>query len=158
QCKNNLKQMGLAYHNYHDTYNHFPRSVLLKVDVSTGKLLVSGVSWDIASLPYLDQAPLYNLYNSNLAPYDPLNATAVANVVPVYLCPSTPRAANLISYTIPAGTVLASGFPGTPQYSMTCGAQDYTTFDGVRGDFANLAYANYGGATGNRHGYGTWSV
>src|SRR6478736_599031 len=75
QCKNNLKQIGLAYHNYHDTYNMFPQSTMLKIDVSTGKLRIDGgMGWAMASLPYLDQGPLFNLLNINVGPYDPLNA------------------------------------------------------------------------------------
>ncbi|MDG2391158.1 MAG: DUF1559 domain-containing protein [Planctomycetaceae bacterium] len=56
-CKNNLKQIGLAYHNYHDTFNNFPHNY----DASAGGgSTAAQVSWVTMSLPYLDQAPLYN--------------------------------------------------------------------------------------------------
>src|SRR4051812_34956396 len=48
QCKNNLKQIGLALHNYHDTYDQFPLGVLNKLN------------WRVSVLPMLDQAPAYN--------------------------------------------------------------------------------------------------
>src|SRR5436190_7695238 len=52
QCKNNLKQFGLAMHNYHDTYKVFPSA-------SGG----NGFSPHARILPYMDQAPLYNTLN-----------------------------------------------------------------------------------------------
>ena len=53
QCKNNLKQMGLALHNYHDVYTMFPPGVI----ASTGGW---GASWYMRILPYVDQAPAFN--------------------------------------------------------------------------------------------------
>src|ERR1700709_2477916 len=52
QCKNNLKQLGLAMHNYHDTYKVFPTA-------SGG----NGFSPHARILPYVDQAPLYGTLN-----------------------------------------------------------------------------------------------
>jgi len=54
QCKNNLKQMGLALHNYHDTYNGFPNG---NIASSVGGW---GLSWYMRILPYVDQAPVFN--------------------------------------------------------------------------------------------------
>lgn len=53
QCKNNLKQMGLALHNYHDVFNMFPPGV-----IATGGGW--GMSWYMRILPYVDQAPVFN--------------------------------------------------------------------------------------------------
>ena len=57
-CKNNLKQIGLAVHNYHDTFGFFP----LNWDPSDNPSgpEAAGVSWISMMLPYMDQAPLYN--------------------------------------------------------------------------------------------------
>ena len=52
QCKNNLKQMGLAFHNYHDVFDTFPMGVSRQNGF--------GVSFYAGLLPYFDQAPLYN--------------------------------------------------------------------------------------------------
>lgn len=81
QCKNNLKQIGLAFHNYHDTHNIFPASIYL-VGAKGGPMnnpgqgyynLPTGTpecdtmhSWTEMLLPFLDQAPLYNTINFSL--------------------------------------------------------------------------------------------
>src|SRR6187455_2473364 len=57
QCKNNLKQIGLAMHNYHDTFNGFPNGGIAS---SVGGW---GLSWYIRILPYIDQAPVFNGIN-----------------------------------------------------------------------------------------------
>jgi prepilin-type N-terminal cleavage/methylation domain-containing protein len=59
QCKNNLKQMGLAFHNYHDVYNKFPNG---SIATSVGGW---GMSWYMRILPYVDQAPVFNKLTFN---------------------------------------------------------------------------------------------
>jgi prepilin-type N-terminal cleavage/methylation domain-containing protein len=82
QCGNNLKQMGLALHNYHDTYKSIPIAD------------VNGTSTPVSAharlLPYLEQSPLYALVDFNV-PYNHANNTAARNtVVPAFICPSDP--------------------------------------------------------------------
>jgi len=84
QCRNNMKQLGLAMHNYESTHGVFP----------SGRLERPGdtkwVSWGVMILPYVDQAPLYNLYNQNLRWNAPGNAAVTGTQLSVYLCPSVP--------------------------------------------------------------------
>lgn len=54
--RNNLKQIGLGFHNYHDVYNHF-------VDDDGGEQHKGNLSWRVHLLPYLDHAPLYNQFH-----------------------------------------------------------------------------------------------
>ena len=63
QCKNNLKQWGLAMHNYHDTFNKLPIGGMGYNNSATNP--VSNLSMHVRMLPYLDQAPLYNQFNFN---------------------------------------------------------------------------------------------
>ena len=64
QCKNNLKQIGLAMHNYHDTFNVFPPGIVnIRGCVATNAThLWGGMTF---LLPQIEQAPLYNQLNVN---------------------------------------------------------------------------------------------
>lgn len=160
QCKNNLKQIGLAFHNYHDTHGRFPQPAMIGLTVSSGLRMTSGSSWQIQLLPYIDQAPLYNLLDvTNTSPYNQaVNGAAVATIIPGFVCPSTPRSESLVTFSIPAGTNLGGGFPPLgEQWDMAGGACDYGTLDGVRGDFSTIAQAGQS-FSGSRSGWGTWSL
>jgi prepilin-type N-terminal cleavage/methylation domain-containing protein len=76
QCKNNLKQLGLALHNYHDSFGSFPASGYAEgvggYDYATGGATPaipkqSNTSGFVMLLPYFDQAPMYNQWNFNNA-------------------------------------------------------------------------------------------
>ncbi|MCA9085873.1 MAG: DUF1559 domain-containing protein [Planctomycetaceae bacterium] len=58
QCKNVLKQFGLAVHNYHDVYNQFPSAAT--AGIRSGTNCFHQPSLWIKLLPYMDQAPLFN--------------------------------------------------------------------------------------------------
>jgi len=91
QCKNNLKQIGLALHNYHDTMNCMPPGW---IGVSAGKPDFeggNGFSWGTFILPYLDQAPLYSKLNFELDMNDTQNVDMLRYPLAVYQCPSDPK-------------------------------------------------------------------
>jgi prepilin-type processing-associated H-X9-DG protein len=90
QAKNNLKQIGLALHNYHETFNHFPAGTHENEKLKPEKRL----SWQADILPYIDQAPLYNTIDFKKAWDDEANADVVRNQIPVYLNPSLAVAGN----------------------------------------------------------------
>lgn len=81
-CKNNLKQIGLALHNYADMYGSFPPAYSVDAD---GKPLHS---WRTLILPYMDQPALYDSIDFAKAWDDPANAEAFKKVIPTYFCPS----------------------------------------------------------------------
>lgn len=88
QCMNNLKQIGLALHNYHDTNHVFPASgwtVVSKRNPS-GKY----VGWRPLTLPYIEQENLQKLYDFNNNWWDGTNPTAAAVPVKTYQCPAVP--------------------------------------------------------------------
>ncbi len=84
QCKNNLKQIGLALHNYNEAYGCLPPAYIAD---ESGKPMHS---WRVLILPFLDAAPLYNQYDFS-EPWDgPNNSRLLAQMPPVYACPSHP--------------------------------------------------------------------
>jgi prepilin-type N-terminal cleavage/methylation domain-containing protein len=89
QCKNNLKQLALAMHNYESTYSTFPPGGSQDTDFSVQARL----------LPYVEQASLQNLLDFDQTAFtggfsgkvpNPLFATAFAEAIPVFLCTSDP--------------------------------------------------------------------
>ena len=93
QCKNNFKQLGLALHNYHDSFGVFPPGYISR-NVATADPASAetgpGFAWGALSLPYLDQGPLFNQIifeqDATSANNSPLGAT----IIPAFLCPSDP--------------------------------------------------------------------
>jgi prepilin-type N-terminal cleavage/methylation domain-containing protein/prepilin-type processing-associated H-X9-DG protein len=83
QCVNNLKQIGLALHNYHDQVNSFPAA-----SIATPGYLGTWWTWATMTLPQTEQAPLFNSINFALTNNAPDNTTAVRTLIASYLCPS----------------------------------------------------------------------
>lgn len=86
QCQNNVKQIGLALHGFHDTNKGFPKA---------GELS-NQLSWHVFVLPFLDQVPLYNLVNLSAGTYNgapnntgPNKNSIALNFVNVYQCPAS---------------------------------------------------------------------
>jgi prepilin-type processing-associated H-X9-DG protein/prepilin-type N-terminal cleavage/methylation domain-containing protein len=86
QCTNNLKQIGVALINYHDTYGALPAGYVSAFD-GNGNDLGPGWGWAAAILPQMEQTPIYNVIHFDLPIESPLNGVRVANVQG-YLCPS----------------------------------------------------------------------
>jgi len=82
-CLNNLKQIGLAFHNYHDTYKMLPN----------GNLNMSMAGPFVAILPFLEQSNVADLYDYNKSYSNATNIAVMKDKMPkVYACPSPPRA------------------------------------------------------------------
>jgi prepilin-type N-terminal cleavage/methylation domain-containing protein/prepilin-type processing-associated H-X9-DG protein len=93
QCTNNLKQIGLALHGYHDAHNTFPSGgwIALFGQPATQNM---NTGWSVSVLPWLEQRPLFDGLNLRFV-YDNLaNSTATYTVIQGYLCPSEPRQTN----------------------------------------------------------------
>lgn len=90
-CKNNLKQLGLAIHNYHDTHRCFPMSTR-NVGNNWGRN--NGASWIVMVLPFMDQGPLYERFNFDRGmAEDNANYQLLQTPLPSLLCPSDPTTA-----------------------------------------------------------------
>ncbi len=88
QCKNHIKQIALGVHNYESAHSAFPLGVLGTSGTSSNSNPLT--TWQTLILPYVDQAPLYNQYNFNVAYDNSINAPTVVSIVPVFRCPSQP--------------------------------------------------------------------
>lgn len=110
QCKNNLKQIGLALQNYLDTFTGFPPS----------SVMPSGTTfqpWSAQArlLPFLDQANLHNLINWGSNSLFPSNPVVCGTRVPIYMCPSEPNdrarpTPTIVYYPISYGTNMGTWF------------------------------------------------
>lgn len=90
QCKNNLKQIGLAMHNYHEQHKCFPISVGWNQNTGDRQ---GAFSDKVFMLPALDRMPDYNLINFNDYPFEPnwfggSNIRGQSQRIPVFNCPS----------------------------------------------------------------------
>jgi prepilin-type N-terminal cleavage/methylation domain-containing protein len=99
QCKNNLKQLVLAIHNYHDTMNIMPIGAMSNTiggNGFTGGQMGVESTWAIMILPYLEQAPLYNLISGVAAPMNavPESSQALSDAtnksIGAFACPTDP--------------------------------------------------------------------
>ncbi|MEQ9409977.1 MAG: DUF1559 domain-containing protein [Fuerstiella sp.] len=120
QCKNQLKQLGIALHNYHDTYSVFPMATNNDASLDnasytasmnhptfTNPFLLNHRGW-LGVLPFMDQAPMFNKLNLSGAtgsynrvsapllpgalgdPYTNGNSALVSQTIPAFHCPSDP--------------------------------------------------------------------
>ncbi len=114
-CQNNLKQVGLALHNYHDTYKTLPPSWII----------TNELSWHVLALPFLEQAPLYDQMNFANGSYTAMGKNNPYGLTELEMlhCPSSPAQKM---FTDPPHNV------NTPD--MVSGQAPYTThYYGVNG-------------------------
>jgi prepilin-type N-terminal cleavage/methylation domain-containing protein/prepilin-type processing-associated H-X9-DG protein len=157
KCANNLKQIGLALHNYHDTNNHFPSGHIELCPLGgkvtgneSGCWYYSGVF--IALLPFIEQDNLFRQYQDNpipnlMPPPDPPNVAKGATLfnagvcqtpVATYNCPSDPRAGQLL-----APWTLAPGGGGQPNPPLLFAASSYKGMSGLGNSKNSNTYSGF---------------
>jgi prepilin-type N-terminal cleavage/methylation domain-containing protein/prepilin-type processing-associated H-X9-DG protein len=152
KCQNNLKQIGLALHNHHDSKGTFPASSD-----------ANGYNVFFHILPYIEQNNLYQRFDQTVGPNNAVNQPHRALVVPVYLCPSDPNntlPANTpgINYRSNSGVSIVNSYPTAANATMPPNDGGFWTGTGykfgdisdgtsstaafsehVKGDFSNAA-------------------
>ncbi len=135
QCVNNLKQMGLAIHTYHDQVGIFPPAAmsLAPGQPGWGAWSNSNVSWRILILPNIEQTNIYNAVNYSLANGGGQSiATAWYTQMSVYLCPSDgSTAGGYVPFNNPTGT-----------YSMYCPTRIGSTVQEVPVTNYNMSFGD----------------
>jgi prepilin-type N-terminal cleavage/methylation domain-containing protein/prepilin-type processing-associated H-X9-DG protein len=172
KCANNLKQIGLGLHSYHDATGSFPPGVnaayLSDWEEATGP----GWGWAAYLLPHVEQDNLFHTILFQLSITDPPNAGSRVTPVAVYRCPSEAAGPTFIAYTL--------GGPGQPSvplcavaaanYVGMASSEDSWTFttwdwDGVLYPQSHVRFADITDGTSQtiavsersmRHGEVTW--
>ncbi len=119
-CSNNLKQIGLAMHNYESTFTQLPPS---RIEIDTPWKHHAG--WQALMLPFIEQAPLYDRYQRNLSWFEQANVPATTTPVSTFVCPSTPSGRGTVSSAL----MTARGINyGTPNFAPS----DYGAINNIR--------------------------
>jgi len=155
QCLNNLKQIGLAMHNYHSSLNVFPFG---EVAPSNGDWQYWGALAMLA--PYMEGNALFNSMNfMSFSPASPQNATTYDNKVSGFLCPSDSGASKVIqcNYRASTGTYARVQGPGPngqgvsrPTNGFFTTGQVYGLRDCLDGSSLTIAFGEQRGGDGFR--------
>jgi prepilin-type N-terminal cleavage/methylation domain-containing protein len=111
QCGNNLHQMAIAVHGFHDI-----RKIMPPTRTASGGFPMLGVpanaytGWGTWLLPFIEQGPVWNIYNTSRHWGHPDNRTAITTQIPIYNCPSTPNQPRVArTFTITQGSPPVGG-------------------------------------------------
>lgn len=138
QCQNNLKQIGLAIQNHHDTRKVFP--------MGRNRIDQMAVSWAFFLLPYMEETAVYNSWNPNATVDDPTNDAAMRTPIETYACPSRRRAAADRNFdnnnsTPPAkdlGVATLADYSANAGIKLTTGMTSDEDSHGVMGNYSRV--------------------
>ena len=183
QCSNNLKQVGLALHNYEGATGSFPSGLIstlvdpkwtIPAGNCNGAPPELGPGWSLFALaaPYLEQQALANALNFSLTIPDPSNATVRSIKVSVYVCPSDsppatvsvydcgnpPAASNtplaVLSDLAPSSYVGVLGGGNKNNPDPLCGCYEWQPFNGTFHRNSRVRIADITDGTSNTIGVG----
>lgn len=126
QCSNNLRQIGLALHNYESQSGMFPTSTR-SLPTQPGRKQAAALA---RILPFLEQSGLYNQYNFNVNWFDTPNSALIQTQLAVFQCPSTPNSSRLDTKVITAGSISFSGPRACADYAPLEGVGSLLTGTG----------------------------
>jgi type II secretory pathway pseudopilin PulG len=146
QCQNNLKQIGLALHNYHDAYKNLPPWAYdFDYNPRPANPLGAqhqGHSWQTLILPFIEQGNITNTVHPEFSVIDPINwppnwgtSPNSSASIPIYMCPSAPD--RVIDY---APYFVSLGLPNKGPFTL--GATDYAAVRGLHSNFTKSCAPN----------------
>jgi prepilin-type N-terminal cleavage/methylation domain-containing protein len=155
KCSNNLKQYGLALHNYHDTFNTLPPGGLW--NVSSADWWAPAISWQARILPYIEQQTVYDRIIMNFGPgtnYSIVGYNSIVNPatgqrlrqtpMPYAMCPSD------------EGDALLNNDWAQTSYSGSLGSQRTPSLDGNCNPYMQIAGFHYENLPWNADHGNTW--
>ena len=119
QCKNNLKQLGLALHNYHDTFSIFPQGHFWIVGASS----YQGHSATVSLLPFIEETAIFNQWDNTLPFNSGINNTTRQEKINALWCPSDFEftgggPGNNYAYCVGSTTDIDTGSATTDTYGI----------------------------------------
>src|SRR6516162_4179896 len=125
-CSNNLRQIGLACHNFHDTNLSLPPAYVASSYWFDGATdTAPGWGWAAFILPQIEQDNLYRSINFALPIQAPQNAAAIQEMIKLYLCPSD---LWLGPFTVADGFGNPLAVAAPSSYAACCGGDESDTF------------------------------
>lgn len=139
QCSNNLRQIGLALHGYHNATDSLPMGITISFDSAFTNPAyppcdshLYNESLLVACLPHLEQNPLYNSLNHLLYVLGPANTSATSRVIATFTCPDDTD--NSVAFPLYINDTLSLGY--NPSSPPVFGRTSYAGFEGTLVDFA----------------------
>jgi prepilin-type N-terminal cleavage/methylation domain-containing protein/prepilin-type processing-associated H-X9-DG protein len=117
QCTNNLRQLALAAHSFHDTYKKLPSSIR-----PAGLTALPRISGHIQILPLIEQKNAYDAYDQTKNWDDPANSLVTKLLIRSFTCPSTPEPKRLDG--LPEANPWQPNIAAVTDYSPTTGVDD----------------------------------
>jgi prepilin-type N-terminal cleavage/methylation domain-containing protein/prepilin-type processing-associated H-X9-DG protein len=147
QCVNNLKQVGIAMHNYHSSMSSLP----------PGSMAVVDGTWQLFILPFLELNTLYNSYNMD-GTYELPDGTKNTDQTLRYggVCQLTVTSARINTLTCPSDTINDQGYPSLIA-SMPVSFHNYVANFGSYGYYQQLTTAPNGAVFSNPYPPGGWT-
>jgi prepilin-type N-terminal cleavage/methylation domain-containing protein len=132
-CQNNLRQMGLALHSFHDSHHAFPAAGWTR----SSKVNPHGkyIGWQAVTLPFLEQQNTLNLVDRRFDWWEQTNLSVGSVQLPIYRCPSTPNSKPMLS-------LVAKPPRPALQLESPLGQSDYAALMGVRSTINPTIYSN----------------
>jgi len=130
ECTNQLKQLTLALHNYHDTYRKFP----------PGSIHSNRVSWHVHVLPFIEQQSLYDQFNMNQASDSGTNRPLARNRMDAFLCPSSTKTAEKADDNSAEFTTHYYGVMGPTGTNSATGGNYSENTSGSHGGFSRQGF------------------
>jgi len=137
QCSNNLKQLGIALHSFHDANNGFPAAYWFGGPPTQPFVHV----WGTYILPYIEQDNVFRQYSLTAHFFMPPNNTVIQTPIRTFVCPSTP----ISTPTTDTAAIPSLGLP-----AFTAARSDYAPTSGILGSLWDLIVGPPAG--GDRHG------